>query len=121
MSSPRLEAEDEGLRALDNGCGLDPDWDLCICGAGAGTAASNDRRGSAPSSDILEPERDRPGLGSCNGVGEGGASRVSNSGLEAAELLPDRCLKVDFRRFIDLRCGDLCGRGDDTMLVDSML
>ena len=54
VSSPRLDAEEEGLSALERGWGFGAEREMAFCsGGGRWTEGSSPRRGNEPSSDIL--------------------------------------------------------------------
>ena len=78
-SSLKLDAEEDGLRVLDKGCGLGAERDAGLpSGAGKNGSGSRPRSGSEPSREILERV-----LGTAELLGVSAAASLKNLGLEA--------------------------------------
>jgi len=89
VSSTRLEAEDDGLKALESGCGFGAEAAGFVVTAGWLTTGSKDLKGKTPSREILDRVLASPGLGSDGEAREAGDSGKSKDGREVDELLPD--------------------------------
>lgn len=89
ISSTRLPADDDGLSALESGCGFAAVMDGCRATLGWFTVGSRDLRGKTPSREILDLVLARPGLGNDEEAGEAGDTGNSKDGREPDELLPD--------------------------------
>jgi len=89
VSSTKLPADDDGLRALESGCGFAAVMDGCRVILGWFVTGSRDLNGKTPSKEILDLVLPRPGLGNDDEAGEAGDTGNSNDGREPDELLPD--------------------------------